>query len=144
MEKWQERTCFIWKICSKIADWWEEDQKESHMPFWIVSVEALIWKEKVNMMEQYKGQAYLEYASEAAEKIREIHQLVSGRDTIPEYGSLLGDTYYLIADMMEVYLAAVGMKITDTEKFNGMISLLMFAEKNEIYGIIKKYRKWFT
>lgn len=114
------------------------------MPFRIINVAAFTWKGNFIMAEQYKGQVYLEHANEAAEKIKEIHQLVSGRDTTPEYGSLLGDTYYLIADMMEVYLAAVGMKITNTEKFNGMISLLMFAEKNEIYGIIKKYRKWFT
>ena len=97
------------------------------------------------MAEQYKGQVYLEHANEAAEKIRKIHQLVSGGDTtIPEEGSLLGATYYHIADMLEIYLAAIGMKVKDPDKSNDMITMLMFAEKDEISGIIEEYRKWFA
>lgn len=91
-------------------------------------------------MEQYKGQAYLEYANDAATKIRKIHELISGGETIPEYGSLLGDTYYLIADMIQSYLVAIGMKAIEDDEFNNMTTMIMFVEKEKIKSVIEEYR----
>lgn len=75
-------------------------------------------------MEQYKGQIYLEHANEIATK-----------------GRLLGDTYclYLVADMIQSYLSAIGMGVVNDEEFNNMTTEIIFAEKQEIYGILKKY-----
>lgn len=43
------------------------------------------------MKEQtYKGQTFLEYANEAAGKIRKAHQILSGGEPIPDEHSLLG------------------------------------------------------
>lgn len=91
--------------------------------------------------EQYKGQAFLEYANEAAGKIREAHQILSGGEPIPEDGSLLGDAYYGVADMIQEHLAAIGLRIADDDDFNNMTTLIMSAEKGEIESIIKEYCK---
>lgn len=91
------------------------------------------------MMEQYKGQTYLEYANEAATKIRKTHEVLSGGEAIPECGSLLGDTYYLIADMIQTFLATIGMRVVDDDEFNNMTTEIMFAEKDEIKSILRKY-----
>ena len=97
------------------------------------------------MKEQtYKGKTFLEYANEAAGKIREAHQVMSGGEPIPEWGSLLGDAYYGIADMIQEYLTTIGIKISNDDKFNNMITEIMFAEKNEISSVIEKYCKTFT
>ncbi len=91
------------------------------------------------MIEQYKGQAFLEYAIETAEKVRKVHNILSGGEAIPECGSLLGDIYYGIADMIQEYLSTIGMRIANDDKFNNMTTEIKFAEKNEISGIIKRY-----
>ena len=94
------------------------------------------------MKEQtYKGQTFLEYANEAAGKIREAHQILGGGEPIPEDGSLLGDAYYVIADMIQEYLATIGLRIADDDDFNNMTTEIMFAQKSEIESIIKKYSK---
>lgn len=90
------------------------------------------------MEEQYKGQMFLEYANEVATKIREIFQVMGGGEPIPEYGSLLGDAYYGVFDMIQEHLTAIGMEMADDE-FNNMVTEIMFAERDEIYNIIKKY-----
>ena len=84
-------------------------------------------------------QMFLEYANEAATKIREISQLMGGSTAIPQEKSLLGNVYYYIADMIQIYLDTVGMKVMNNDDFNDMTVEIMFAEKNEIDGIIKKY-----
>lgn len=94
------------------------------------------------MKEQtYKGQTFLEYANEAAGKIRKAHQILSGGEPIPEDGSLLCDVYYGIADMIQEYLITIGLGIADDDDFNNMTTEIMFAEKEEIESIIKEYCK---
>lgn len=90
------------------------------------------------MIEQ--TQAFLENAVEAATKIRKTNEVISGNNNIPEDGTLLGDTYYCISDMIESYLLAIGMKVIDGDQFNNMNSMIMFSEKEEINNIITKYR----
>lgn len=81
------------------------------------------------MAEQYKGQIFLENAVEAATKIRKVNEVISGNNNIPETGTLLGDTYYHIWDMIHSYLLAIGLKVVEEGQFNNMIALIMFAEK---------------
>lgn len=92
------------------------------------------------MAEQYKGQIFLEYANEAATKIRKVNEVISGNNNIPEYGTLLGDTYYCIADMIQSYLLAIGMKVVEEDEFNNMVVMIMFAKKDEISNIIEECR----
>lgn len=93
------------------------------------------------MKEQYKGQAFLEYANEAAGKIRKAHQILSGGEPIPEDGSLLCDVYYGIADMIQEYLITIGLGIADDDDFINMAMEITFCEKYEIESIIKEYCK---
>lgn len=90
------------------------------------------------MIEQTK--TFLENAVEAATKIRKTNEIISGNNNIPEYGTLLGDTYYCIADMIEAYLLAIGMKVIEEDEFNNMISMIMFAEEDGISDVIEGYR----
>jgi len=85
-------------------------------------------------------QMFLEYANEAATKIRKTHEVLSGGEPIPECGSLLGDTYYLIADMIQSYLLTTGMKIIKEDEFNNMTTMIMFVEKDGINNVIEEYR----
>ncbi len=84
--------------------------------------------------------AFLENAVEAATKIRKTNEIISGNNNIPEEGTLLGDTYYCIADMIKSYLLAIGMKVIEEDQFNNMITIIMFAEKEEINDIVIEYR----
>ena len=92
------------------------------------------------MDERYKGQIFLEHANEAATKIRKTNEVISGNNNIPECGTLLGDTYYCIADMIESYLLAIGMKVVKEDEFNNMVVMIMFVEKEGIDNIIEEYR----
>lgn len=91
------------------------------------------------MEEQFKWQFFLEYANEAAENIRKIHRVLGGGEPIPEYGSLLGNVYYLVTDMIQEYLSVMEMRVANDDEFNNMTTEIMFAEKDEIRDIIKKY-----
>ncbi len=83
---------------------------------------------------------FLNYANKAADKIRKVHQVVSGGECVPECGSLLGDAYYLIADMIQSYLTTAGMKVMDDDDFNDMTTKIMFAKTDgEMEDIIRKY-----
>ena len=90
------------------------------------------------MAEQYKGQMFLGYANGVAAKIREIFQVMGGGETILEYGSLLGDAYYGVSDMIQEYLVSIGVKI-EGDEFDNLVTEIMFAGRDEIYNIIKKY-----
>lgn len=90
------------------------------------------------MIEQTK--TFLKNAVEAATKIRKTNEIISGNNNIPEYGTLLGDTYYCIADMIEAYLLAIGMKVIEEDEFNNMISMILFAEEDGISDVIEGYR----
>jgi hypothetical protein len=94
------------------------------------------------MREQtYKGQTFLEYANEAAGKIRKAHQILSGGESIPDEHSLLGKAYYSIVDMVQEYLAAIGLRIADDDDFINMAIEITFCEKDMIESIIKEYCK---
>ena len=56
-----------------------------------------------------------------------------------EYGSLLGNVYYLVTDMIQEYLSVMEMRVANDDEFNNMTTEIMFAEKDEIRDIIKKY-----
>ena len=96
-------------------------------------------KGETKVAEQYKGQTFLEHAVETAEKVRKIHNILSGGEAIPEYGSMLGDIYYGIVDMIQEYLSTIGMRIANEDEFNNMTTEIMFANRDEINGIIKRY-----
>lgn len=96
------------------------------------------------MKEQtYKGQTFLEYANEAAGKIREIYHIFGGYgDTSsPEEGTLLGDVYARIWDMVSLYLVSITGKDLYSDEINDMTRDILSAGKNEIENIIKEYSK---
>lgn len=80
--------------------------------------------------------SFFVYANEAASKIREINRLVFGTEDM-EMGGLLGGAYYCIADMVQTHLAPVVGEKVHSDKLNGITSEIMFAEKDEIGGIVK-------
>ena len=47
---------------------------------------------------------------------------------------------YCIADMIESYLLAIGVKVIEEDQFTNMISMIMFAEKNGIRDVMEGYR----
>lgn len=88
----------------------------------------------------YKGQAFLEYANEAAGKIRKINQEISGTE-IPEERSLLDDIDTYIYIMIQMYLAPLVGKEIGSDELNDFTTEIMYAEKNEIESIIERYCK---
>ena len=95
------------------------------------------------MKEQYKGQAFLENANEAATKIREIYHIFGGYgdESSPEEGTLLGDVYARIWDMVSLYLVSITGKDLYSDEINDMTRDILSAGKNAIENIIKKYCK---
>lgn len=91
------------------------------------------------MKKTEQTRAFLENANEAATKSRKTNEIISGNNTVPENGTLLGDTYYCIADMIESYLLAIGMKVKEEDEFNYMITMIMFSEKDGISDVIEDY-----
>lgn len=90
--------------------------------------------------EQYKGQAFLENANEAAGKIREIYHIFGGYgDTSSPEGGLLGDVYECVADMISLYLAPItGMEL-NSDELNDITCKVMNMNKEGIGNFIKKY-----
>lgn len=96
------------------------------------------------MKEQtYKGQTFLEYANEAAGKIREIYHIFGGygKTSSPEEGTLLGDVYARIWDMVSLYLVPITGKDLYSDEINDMTRDMLSAGKNQIENIIKEYCK---
>ena len=96
------------------------------------------------MKEQtYKGQTFLEYANEAATKIREIYHIFGGygNTSSPEEGTLLGDVYARIWDMVSLYLVSITGKDLHSDEISDMTRDILSAEKDEIENIIKAYCK---
>lgn len=95
------------------------------------------------MNEQMKEQTqkYLEYANEAATKIRDIYHIFGGYgDTSsPEEGTLLGDAYACIAEMISLYFAPITGKEMHSDELDDMTVEIMHVDKDEIKSIIKKY-----
>ena len=95
------------------------------------------------MKEQYNEQAFLENANEAATKIREIYHIFGGygKTSSPEEGTLLGDVYARIWDMVSLYLVSITGKDLYSDEINDMTRDILSAEKDEIGNIFKKYCK---
>ena len=83
-------------------------------------------------------QTYLGYANGAAEKIREINRIFGGSGW-PEEGSLLGDVFFGIAGMVQIYLSPITGKEVDSDELNDITTEIMFAEKEGIADIARKY-----
>lgn len=83
-------------------------------------------------------QTYLRYANGAAEKIREINRIFGGSGW-PEEGSLLGDVFFGIAGMVQIYLSPITGKEVDSDELNDITTEIMFAEKEGIADIARKY-----
>lgn len=83
-------------------------------------------------------QTYLGYANGAAKKIREINQIFGGLGW-PEEGSLLGDVFFSIAGMVQIYLAPITGKEINSDELNDITTEIIFAEAEEIADIVKKY-----
>lgn len=95
------------------------------------------------MKEQtYKGQTFLEYANEAATKIREIYHIFGGYgdESSPEDG-LLGDVYACVWDMISLYLASITGNDPHSDELNDITHEIMHMSKEEIGDFIKKYCK---
>lgn len=96
------------------------------------------------MKEQtYKGQTFLEYANEAASKIRETYHIFGGygKTSSPEEGTLLGDAYARIWDMVSLYLVSITGKDLYSDEINDMTRDILSVGKTEIESIIKEYCK---
>lgn len=87
--------------------------------------------------------AFLENANEAATKIREIYHIFGGygKTSSPEEGTLLGDVYARIWDMVSLYLVSITGKDLYSDEINDMTRDILSAGKNEIENIIKEYCK---
>ncbi len=85
--------------------------------------------------------AFLNYANEATTKIREIYHIFGGygSESSPEEGTLLGDAYACIGEMISLYLAPVTGKEMHSDELNDITVEMMHADKDEIEGFIKKY-----
>lgn len=93
------------------------------------------------MAEQYKGQAFLECANKAVTKIREIYHIFGGYEgSCPEEGTLLGDVYACIGEMISLYLAPITGKELHSDDLNDMTVEIMRADKERISDVIEKYR----
>lgn len=88
----------------------------------------------------YKGKGFLEYANEAAGKIREINRMVSGTE-IPEDDSLLGELDTCIYIMIQMYLEPVVRKEMGSDEMNNLAVEIMSAGKDGIESIIMEYCK---
>lgn len=96
------------------------------------------------MKEQtHNEQAFFENANEAAGKIREIYHIFGGygKTSSPEEGTLLGDVYARIWDMVSLYLVPITGKDLYSDEINDMTRDILSAGKNAIENIIKEYCK---
>lgn len=95
------------------------------------------------MKEQYKGQTFLENANEAATKIREIYHIFGGYgdESSPEEGTLLGDVYARVWDMVSLYIALITGKDPHSDELNDITHEAMHMDKEEIGNFIKEYYK---
>lgn len=84
------------------------------------------------------GQAFLENANEAAGKIREIYHIFGGYGSTssPEEGTLLGDVYARVWDMVSLYLASITGKDPHSDELNDMACEIMHMDKEGIGDFI--------
>lgn len=85
-------------------------------------------------------QMFLEYANEAASKIREIYHIFGGYgdESSPEDG-LLGKVYDCVAEMISVYLEPITGKELHSDDLSDIACEAMHMDKEEIGDFIKKY-----
>ena len=84
-----------------------------------------------------KEQKFLEYANEAGRKIREIMRLICGSECMED--GLICDVFYRIGDMLQIYLASITGKEMDSNELADMAVQIMYAEEDEIDGLIHRY-----
>lgn len=92
------------------------------------------------MTEQHNEQAFLEYANEAASKIREIYHIFGGygKESSPEDG-LLGKVYDCVANMISLYIAPITGKELYSDDLSDMTCEIMHMDKEGIRDFIEKY-----
>ena len=95
------------------------------------------------MTEQYNEQEFLKNAIEAATKIREIYHIFGGygKTSTPEEGTLLGDVYARIWDMISLYLVSITGKDLHSDEINDLTWEVMHMDKKEIGNFVEKYCK---
>ena len=85
-------------------------------------------------------QTFLEYANEAATKIRDIYHIFGGYgdESSPEDG-LLGKVYDCLGEMISIYLEPITGKELHSDDLNNMTVELMYVDKKKIRDFIEKY-----
>lgn len=86
-------------------------------------------------------QAFLENANEATLNIREIYHIFGGYgdESSPEEGTLLGDVYAYVAEMISIYLVPITGKELHCDELYDMTTDLMHVNKEDIGSFVKKY-----
>lgn len=104
----------------------------------IMGLEDFEMKEQTN-----NEQAFFENANEAATKIREIYHIFGGYGSTssPEEGTLLGDVYARVWDMISLYLASIMGKDPHSDELNDITCEAMRMDKEGIGDFIRKYCK---
>ena len=84
---------------------------------------------------------FLEKAVETATKIREIYHIFGGygETSSLEEGTLLGDVYACIGEMISIYLVPLTGKELYCDDLNDITVDLMYLNKEEIEDFIQKY-----
>lgn len=85
-------------------------------------------------------QTFLEYANEAATKIRDIYHIFGGYgdESSPEDG-LLGKVYDCVAEMISIYLEPITGRELHSDDLNDITCEVMHMDKEGIGDFIKKY-----
>ena len=92
------------------------------------------------MKEQtYNEEEFLKNAVEAATKIREIYHIFGGygETSSPEEGTLLGDVYACVAEMISIYLVPITGKELYCDELNDITLETMHLDKEEIGNFVK-------
>lgn len=87
------------------------------------------------------AQAFLENANEAATKIREIYHIFGGygETSSPEEGTLLGDVYACLGEMVSIYLVPLTGIELHCDELNDITCEIMHMDKEGIGSFIKIY-----
>lgn len=89
----------------------------------------------------YNEIMFFENAIEAAMKMREIYHIFGGygNTSSPEEGTLLGDVYACVAEMISIYLAPITGKEIHSDELNDITCEIMRMDKEGIRSFIEKY-----
>lgn len=84
---------------------------------------------------------FLENANEAATKIREIYHIFGGYgdESSPEEGTLLGDVYACLGEMISIYLVPITGKELYSDDLSNTTCEIMHMDKEKIEYFIMKY-----